>query len=312
MTFKQHLLLIVGGAFLVLFLALGYVLLSLSTSSRQTNILVEHTTAAQLAYTNLYASGLQASSSLRSVVLDPKNKTGYTNLKKGLEDFDTALAQAKALPPTPSQSADAIKRIEQLHEKRKQLISKATDLVQSNVPETINFLNKEEIPLWREIRDILLDQVKKARTDTEMQLKQSADSASRAILIGTLLTVLALGMAIVSITLIIRSINRNLGGDPATVAGIAQAIAQGNLSQKIENSISHSVMDSMQGMQRQLIASVSTIRSGTALLSSASANLTETEHGVAARVVVFIIDLLEVVQVQHQHSDGATFVRLPL
>jgi len=260
------------------------VLFSLSTSTRQTNMLVEHTTAAQLAYTNLYASGLQASSSLRSVVLDPKNQTGYANLKKGLEDFDTALAQAKALPPTPSQSADAIKQIEQRHEKRKQLIAKATDLVQSKVPETISFLNKEEIPLWREIRDILLDQVKKARADTEIQHKQSTDSARRAILIGILLTVLATGMAIVSITLIIRSINRNLGGDPATVAGIAQAIAKGNLSQTIENSVSQSVMDSMQGMQRQLISSVSTIRSGTALLSNASAELTETEHGVAARI----------------------------
>lgn len=229
MTFKQHLLLIVGGAFLVLFVALGYVLFALSASSRQTSQLVEHTTAAQLAYTNLYASGLQASSSLRGVVLDPQNKAGYTNLKKGLDDFDAALAQAKALPPTHDQSAQAIKDIEQMHEKRKQLISKATDLVKSDVPGTIELLNKDEIPLWRQIRDVLLDQVNKARADTEAQHKESSAAIHQTIVVGVSLTVLALCMAIVSITLIMRSIDRKLGGDPSLVAGIAQSVAAGIL-----------------------------------------------------------------------------------
>src|SRR5664279_2565956 len=129
MSFKQHLLLIIGGAFLVLFIALSYALYALSMSTIQTRDLVEHTTASQLAYTKLYASGLQASSSLRGVVLDPQNKTGYSNLTKGLEDFHAALAQAKALPPTRSQSTDAFQKIEQMHEQRKQLIGKATELV---------------------------------------------------------------------------------------------------------------------------------------------------------------------------------------
>lgn len=73
MNFKQHLLLIIGGAFLVLFIALSYSLYALSAATSQTRELVEHTTASQLAYTSLYAGGLQASSSLRGVVLDPQN-----------------------------------------------------------------------------------------------------------------------------------------------------------------------------------------------------------------------------------------------
>jgi methyl-accepting chemotaxis protein len=284
MTFKQHLSLIVGGAFFVLFIALGYTLFALSAASRQTNELVEHTTAAQLAYTNLYASGLQTSSSLRGVVLDPKNKTGYTNLEKGLEDFDKALAQAKALPPTRSQSAEAVRQIEEMHQKRKQLVSKATELVQHDVGATIEFLNKEEIPLWRRIREVLLDQVSKARADTLVQHQQSTESASRAIMIGAGLTLLALSMAVVSLTLIMRSIDKSLGGDPSTAAAIAHAVAEGNLTVKIGHARPGSVLDSMQEMQTRLIASVTVIRSGASLLSDASAKLSENGEDVAKRI----------------------------
>ena len=284
MSFKQHLLLIIGGAFLVLFVALSYSLYALSASTSQTRELVEHTTASQLAFSTLYAGGLQASSSLRGVVLDPQNKTGYTNLKKGLEDFDAALNQAKALPPTKSQSADAIQKIEQMHEKRKQLIGKATELVKTDVPATVSLLNAEEIPLWRQIRDVLLEQVKAARTDTEAQYKQSSEAASRAMLIVIVLSILALGMTAISIYLILRSIDRSLGGDPSRVADIAQAVAQGNLALKIEPSAAHSVLDSMHEMQNRLVTLVAGIRSGASALTTASTTLTENENGVAERI----------------------------
>jgi methyl-accepting chemotaxis protein len=273
-----------------------------------TNELVEHTAASQLAYTSLYAGGLQASSSLRSVVLDPQNKTGYTNLKKGLEDFDAALGQAKALPPTRNQSAEAIKQIEQMHEKRKLLITKATDLVQTDVPGTINLLNKEEIPLWRQIRDILLEQVKVARSDTELQRKESAESVNRAIYIVMFMTIVALVMAVISITLIMRRIDRSLGGDPSTVAAIAQAVAKGNLALKIESSTTHSVLDSMLEMQRKLVSSVSVIRSGAALLDDASARLTENENGIAARIQKQSDDLAEIAAAVEQLTTSIRVV----
>ena len=284
MSFKRHLLLIIGGAFLVLFIALSYALYALSSSTTQTKALVEHTTASQIAYTKLYASGLQASSSLRGVVLDPQNKTGYTNLKKGLDDFDAALAQAKALPPTRSQSTDAIQKIEQMHEQRKQLINKATELVKADVPATISLLNAEEIPLWRKIRDVLLEQVSAARTDTEAQYEASSAASARAAVIVTTLTILALAMAAISAVLILRRIDRSLGGDPSEVAEIAKAVADGNLALRIAPSAAHSVLDSMYEMQTRLVKLVSVIRAGASALTDASTTLTENENGIAARI----------------------------
>ena len=284
MTLKQHLLLIVGGAFLVLFAALGYALFSLSASSRQTDELISHEVAVELAYTNLYASGLQTSSSLRGVVLDPQNKTGYANLEKGLEDFDAAFAKAKSLPPTQNQKIEAIDQIGAMHETRKRLIRQATALVQNDVQATISFLNKEEIPLWRQIRGVLLDQIKAAHTDTEVQRQLSSEGTRQAMLIVLIVTGIALIMAVASITLIMRRLDRSLGGDPSAVAGIAQAVAEGDLAQQIETSFAHSVLDSMREMQQRLISAVGQIRANSSRLAKASETLSTNEHGVAGRI----------------------------
>lgn len=181
MTLKRQLLLISGGAFSVLFAVLAYALYALDQASEETDHLIGHEVSAQLAYTNLYASGLQAASSMRSVVLDPKNEVGYANLKRGLDDFDAALALAKSIPPTESQKPDALRSIETMHAQRKQLIERAIALVRHDVPRTVALLNDEEIPLWRKIRDVLLEQVKVARTDMDAARRESADAAHRVI-----------------------------------------------------------------------------------------------------------------------------------
>jgi len=284
MTLKKHLLLLVGGAFFLLLLALGFALYSLQDSSRRVNELVEHEVAAQLAYTSLYAGGLQASSSLRGVVLDPKNQAGYTNLKKGLEDFDAALKSASAMRSTQSQKADAARQLEEMHQKRKALIGKALELVQSDAPGAISLLNAEEIPLWRKIRDVLLAQADAARMDVDLEKKDVAQAARRGLFISLGLMFVAVVMAAVSTVLIMRRLDRSLGGDPATVAAIAEAVAQGDLTHQIEDAVELSVLHSMQQMQRRLIEAVAKIRRNSERLTKASETLAANEHGVAERI----------------------------
>lgn len=284
MTLKQHLLLIVGSAFVVLFAALGFSLYGLSSSARHTDQLINHEIAVELAYVNLYASGLQTSSSLRGVVLDPKNKTGYTNLNKGLEDFDAALTQAKALTPTRSQSADGVGKIVSMHERRKALIQKAGEMAQTDVPATIELLNKEEIPLWREIRGVILDQVKAAHGDMEAERTANSTYISRTISLALVLTAIGACIAAVSLSLFLRRIDRSLGADPAEVAGIAQTVASGNLAGRIETRFAGSVLASMREMQQHLISAVGLIRENSMRLAQASKKMTENGNAVAGRI----------------------------
>ena len=284
MTLKRQLLLISGGAFSVLFAVLAYALYALDRASEETDHLIGHEVSAQLAYTNLYASGLQAASSMRSVVLDPKNEVGYANLKRGLDDFDAALALAKSIPPTESQKPDALRSIETMHAQRKQLIERATTLVRNDVPRTMALLNDEEIPLWRKIRDVLLEQVKAARTDMDAARQEGADAAHRVIAVVGVCTLLALIFGGVCLALLVRRLDSSLGGDPVAVAAAAAAVAQGDLSQALPGAVPGSVIESMRRMQGQLVDSVTVIRAGAEQLNAAAEALNENEAGVAARV----------------------------
>ena len=271
MTLKRQLLLISGGAFSVLFAVLVYALYALERASNETDHLIAHEISAQLTYTKLYAAGLQAASSMRSVVLDPQNETGYVNLKRGLEDFDAALALVRTIPLTDSQKAETLRSIESMHAQRKQLIEQATRLVRADVPRTIVLLNDEEIPLWRKIRDLLLEQVKAARTDMEAARQEEADAAHRIIAGVGVCTVLALLLSGVCLLLLVRRLDSSLGGDPIAVAAAAAAVAQGDLSQALPNATTGSVIESMRRMQGQLVDSVTVIRAGADGLAVVSA-----------------------------------------
>ena len=284
MTLKRQLLLISGGAFSVLFAVLAYALYALDRASEETDHLIGHEVSAQLAYTNLYASGLQAASSMRSVVLDPKNEVGYANLKRGLDDFDAALALAKSIPPTESQKPDALRSIETMHAQRKQLIERATTLVRNDVPRAMALLNDEEIPLWRKIRDVLLEQVKAARTDMDAARQEGADAAHRVIAVVGVCTLLALIFGGVCLALLVRRLDSSLGGDPVAVAAAAAAVAQGDLSQALPGAAPGSVIESMRRMQGQLVDSVTVIRAGAEQLNVAAERLNDNETGVAERV----------------------------
>ena len=284
MTLKRQLLLISGGAFSVLFAVLVYALYALDRASNETDHLIAHEISAQLTYTKLYAAGLQAASSMRSVVLDPQNETGYANLKRGLEDFDAALALVRTIPLTDSQKAETLRSIESMHAQRKQLIEQATRLVRADVPRTIVLLNDEEIPLWRKIRDLLLEQVKAARTDMEAARQEEADAAHRIIAGVGVCTVLALLLSGVCLLLLVRRLDSSLGGDPIAVAAAAAAVAQGDLSQALPNATTGSVIESMRRMQGQLVDSVTVIRAGAEQLNVAAERLNDNETGVAERV----------------------------
>ena len=108
--------------------------------------------------------------------------------------------------------------------KRKQLIERATTLVRNDVPRTMALLNDEEIPLWRKIRDVLLEQVKAARTDMDAARQEGADAAHRVIAVVGVCTLLALIFGGVCLALLVRRLDSSLGGDPVAVAAATRAL----------------------------------------------------------------------------------------
>ena len=284
MTLKKHLLMLVGGAFALLAIALTYGLYSLRSATTEFHHTLEHDVAYQLAINDMYAGGLQAASSLRGVVLDPQNKSGYDNLRKGLEDFSNALARAKVLPPIEGLGSETLGAIESMHEKRKGLIDKASALASTDQAAAIAILNKEEIPLWREIRTRLLDAQKQVHATMDTSESQAVASGERAFSIVLSLAILSIVVAASSLRIILRRLDRSLGADPAVVAGIVREIAAGNLTHPIPAAHPQSVLGSMHDMQQRLGEIVRKIREDSRALVQAASVLNENERNVVGNI----------------------------
>jgi len=82
-----------------------------------------------------------------------------------------------------------------------------------------------------------------------------------------------------------RSLTRQLGGEPAVAAELARAVAQGDLSARIEvkHGDSTSLMAQLKLMQESLAKVVSSVRQGSESVATASAEIAEGNNDLSAR-----------------------------
>jgi methyl-accepting chemotaxis protein-1 (serine sensor receptor) len=103
-------------------------------------------------------------------------------------------------------------------------------------------------------------------------------AAIASILAGVLLAVM-FGAALV------RSISRQLGGEPAEAAGLAESVAAGDLRSlvKLRSGDSTSMMAQLKTMQESLAAVVTTVRQGSEGVATASAEIAQGNHDLSSR-----------------------------
>ncbi len=104
---------------------------------------------------------------------------------------------------------------------------------------------------------------------------------------NAVVTVLVLGtlIAILSGALLIRSVYRQLGGEPDYAAEIVRAIADGDLTMTVNTRANdqHSLLFAMQRMQQNLARTVSTIRQSTDTIATASGQIATGNLDLSAR-----------------------------
>jgi len=165
-----------------------------------------------LNYTELYANGLQMGQALRNIILDPANAKAYENFDKASGAMDKLLDETRTLVGTGNKQSEAIAKVAEARERQKGLQVKIRDLVkQANIEEAKTRLNKDETPVWREIRQALLDLIKdqKAVIDArETAVQQNTENAQHIALALTIVAVLVgLGIALTIVTNILSQLN---------------------------------------------------------------------------------------------------------
>ena len=164
-----------------------------------------------LNYTELYANGLQMGQALRNIILDPENPKAYANFEKASGEMDKLMTETLSLLVSGNPQSAALNKIAQLREQQKGLQAEIQGLVkQASIDEAKTRLNKDETPVWREIKQGLLDLIKDQKVVIQMReaaVQENTESAQRTSLILTVVAVLVgLGLALSIVTYILSQL----------------------------------------------------------------------------------------------------------
>jgi PAS domain S-box-containing protein len=190
---------------------------------------IEQNGARRVGFYNMYAQGLQMGQALRNVMLDPDNPKAYENYKKASENLDEAVAAMREHDARFLESG-LPERVAALRVEQKTFHETIFEQVKSGLGgEAKSTLNKQETPKWREMRALLLDEIKRLDEDTPKLLaavhERSEQARQRSFILGGLAVLLGIVLAGTLLSRVAREARR-----AETLVG---AVAGGNLAEVI-------------------------------------------------------------------------------
>ncbi|MHB0921612.1 MAG: MCP four helix bundle domain-containing protein, partial [Thiomonas delicata] len=186
--------------------------------------------------------------------------------------------------PMSAQSADLLKHVETLLMEGRKFQEAAIQLMSQDLYlQAVPVFTQQYLPIVSQIRGDL--ERLSALQDAKIQkaYESSEQDYRTARMLGFGFSFAALALAIFIATWITRSLTRQLGGEPAEVARLAQAIAAGDLSIGPASSgvPVNSVMDAVYAMRAKLLSALTTVRAAADNLSSASTQVSSTSQSLS-------------------------------
>ena len=201
------------------------------------------------------------------------------------EKFDAAHAKMLQMPINEIGRAK-IAAVEVAMAKARPLNNKVIELGLANKPqEALALLMSEAGPATQVWQEALAENLRFQEADNQTQYETALTDyaiARNVLIISALISLLtAAGLA----WLVIRSIATQLGGEPAEVAELANAIADADLSSSIavRPGDTTSVVAAMARMQQALTTIVTSVRGNSDSVSTASAEIAQGNHDLSAR-----------------------------
>ena len=267
---------------LVVFMAaLGVAVSGLNQAQSRLSIYLKQDQVLLESFSEMYAQGLQMGQAIRNIILDSANPKAYDNLKKARKDFHAGLEQAGKLADGDAELSKALQGIADLMQRREQRLDEILALVGPDVQAAQSKLNKEETPLWRDLKDRLLEQKKRLSAAANARAEQTLSSVSsmRAWSLGLSVLAPVFGSAMMLLTL--HGLYRRLGGEPTYAVDMAHRIAGGDLSLQIKSSHPASLLAALQDMVEHLSQVITEVRSASGSLTSASGQISATSQSLS-------------------------------
>jgi methyl-accepting chemotaxis protein len=205
----------------------------------------------------MYAQGLQMGQALRNIVLDPANRRAYENLDAARAAYDQAAAELDRLVAGEPE-AQVLASLGPLRTRHAAAQQEVLALVASDANAAAARLNAAETPAWRELRGQLIEQRQAAQAASAQKHQATNARAERATAVSMVLALLALTVSVGFGLVSLRTLRRELGGEPAEASAALRRIAQGDLTAPIQGS--SGLMAELQGMQSALQRLVGAVR----------------------------------------------------
>ncbi|SDH97121.1 methyl-accepting chemotaxis protein [Propionivibrio dicarboxylicus] len=252
MTIRSKILALIGVIFTLFGVALIWAIFSGAETAERFEEFVDKDQVTLLTYTEMYAQGLQIATALRNAQLDPDNKQGFDNFRKASADFDSALKRAIDGSSGYRERKENLEKIRILREKQSRIQEQIIAFAASRqLNEAKELTIREETPLWREIKALVLDNIAKSTARASETKKQVIDTAAFASRISMLLGMFAVALGFALSYLIVKQISRNL----SNAVSIAQRVANGKLDNEITIDTADEtgqLLSSMSEMQEKL------------------------------------------------------------
>ena len=231
-SIRNKFLLAVGGACILIALALGVALSSLSSISNSFVSFVEQDQERLQAFSTMYSQALQGGQALRNIVLNPaQEKRGNATLEKSYKDFDDAIQTASRLAQGNSALSVIVADIGNKWKKVIEARQRVLDVAHTNQTEAIKLLNDEETPAWWLTRDVVLKTIADLEQGSQDTKNAIVSKSRMALLISLVIGVIALLLGSVVVMLVSEGVKRSL--DEVSVSLNKLATGEADLTERM-------------------------------------------------------------------------------
>ena len=272
MKLKSKIFMSMGMVFVLFSVAIGVALTGMQSNKNRFERFLEQDLALAQAATSLYAQGLQMGQALRNIVIEPTNQAGFKNIEKAAGEFKADSQKALSLAASNPSDRKILEQVAALREQQIPIQSKIVGLASTDQAAAIAAISQEETPVWRKIREHLVDFIKAKQASVENTKAEMVAFSQRMLMITLALLLVAVIAAAAIVFWLVRHIMKQLGGEPAYAVEVAQAISSGDFSRAItvERGDSSSLLFSINAMRETLTGTIGDIRHATETIAVAS------------------------------------------
>ena len=246
--------------------------------------LMAHEQAIAGALRELQTLALRANQAVRDLALDRSNKDAAQTLTMAHETLPKDVAHAAELA-RGSEFADPLTAIGALIKEHIAIQQKIVLQVRDSPGEVIMTILMEETPLWAKLNGQLAQQMQAATERAGAGHAATEQRSTQSLVVAGAFAALALVVCVALSLVMVRTVRRELGGDPADAKRALLRVAEGDLRDDVvvPASAAESLMAAVQKMQASMRGMVGQVRQSSDSIGTASSEIATGNQDLSTR-----------------------------